>query len=278
VPIVLTQAQLRAKAAEAASARAASLAKIACPRPFSGSVRSSSGGVGGGGGGGGDSYSEYGPPLHALLPESRKLDADFEDEDEVKVVLAVGAGNRKGIGVCAASQTQVQTAAKKQAHTPSSSSLRSHTSGCVMSAMKSVRRLLSAAPPTPASAKARANTVVMREIGDGQIEIIDDEDDRSGEVYQIQEAEVCQIAEAEVYEIEEAEVYEIEESQRVYEIDESADIPGLGDVLQVKSLELHDSKEDDSKDDADLQAALAASLASLQHHASGVQVCYADVC
>jgi hypothetical protein len=124
----------------------------------------------------------------------------------------------------------------------------------------------------------------MREIGDGKIEIIDDEDEQSGEVYLIEEAEV--------YEIEEAEVYEIEESQRVYEIDESEDVPlmpFLGGVLEIKSAELHDSKahkeddnkaheEDDSKHDADLQAALAASLASLQHHASGVQVCYADVC
>jgi hypothetical protein len=121
----------------------------------------------------------------------------------------------------------------------------------------------------------------MREIGDGKIEIIDDEDEQSGEVYLIEEAEV----------------YEIEESQPVYEIDESEDVPlmpFLGGVLEIKSAELHDSKahkeddnkaheEDDSKHDADLQAALAASLATLQHHASGVQVCcrmlpYAAVC
>jgi hypothetical protein len=110
----------------------------------------------------------------------------------------------------------------------------------------------------------------MREIGDGKIEIIDDEDEQSGEVYLIEEAEV----------------YEIEESQPVYEIDESEDMPlmpSLGDVLEIKSAELDDSKEDDSREDADLQAALAASLATLQHHASGVQVCcrmltYADVC
>jgi hypothetical protein len=243
--------------------------------------------VAGGGGGGG--YSDYGPPLHALLPESRKLDADFEDEDELAVVHAVGAGS---IRSSAASQTQAHTASlkhkqvdTKQVDTPSSSSFRSHTSGCEMSALHSVRRPLSVAP---GSAKARANTVLMREIGDGKIEIIDDddEDEQSGEVYQIQEADVCEIEEAEVYEIEKAEVYEIEESQPVYEIDESEDMPlmpSLGDVLEIKSAELDDSKEDDSREDADLQAALAASLATLQHHASGVQVCcrmltYADVC
>ena len=69
----------------------------------------------------------------------------------------------------------------------------------------------------------------MRELGEGKIEIMEEDEDQ-----------------------EECKVYEIEESQPVYEIEESQEVDT---VIEIKSQEF-----DDSADDAELQAALAASL------------------
>ena len=69
----------------------------------------------------------------------------------------------------------------------------------------------------------------MRELEEGKIEIMDEDEDQ-----------------------EECKVYEIEESQPVYEIEESQEVDT---VIEIKSQEF-----DDSADDAELQAALAASL------------------